>query len=276
MHRYKAVIVGDSQAGKTNLRHRLTQHRFTPAMRTTPEYEQAEVRIEFKGKMACIDLWDTAGQEKHRSLTPIFYRDAYLCVIVYDITNRRSFENASWWFDDFMKNNSPASTLLQPGNKPNVILVGTKSDDEHLREVTSSEGVALAAKWADTVLFCEQTAVNSQELSRLMLAFAVAVERINGGTSIAPSNTVAAMVPSPSVVVTTAPNAEPVAPQITPRPRRLSRAFQVENKVVRLDRPQFRHAIENRSGLERNQGGGSSSSSSYSSSSSSPKDTCCA
>lgn len=246
---YKAVIVGDSHAGKTNMRHRLTRHCFTPEIRTTISYEQVEMWIEFKDKMTRIDLWDTAGQEQYRSMTPIFYRDAYICVIVYDISNRRSFENAQYWYNELISRNPPAATLI--GGNPNVILVGTQSDHEHLREVLTSEGAELAAKWSDTVLFCEQSAVTGQELSRIMLAFAVAVERIKGGAAIGSA------AESP-IGVTTGDSLETTHRNVETRPRRVSDAYRVNRSssvgsgaptsptpTLRLgSKPVFKNAID--------------------------------
>jgi Ras-related protein Rab-7A len=84
-----------------------------------------------------IKIWDTAGQEKFRSLGGAFYRGADCCVLVYDITNRKvililmkSFDNIESWIQEFLNQGSPK----EPEKFP-FILVGNKIDRESEREV---------------------------------------------------------------------------------------------------------------------------------------------
>lgn len=75
-------------------------------------------------------IWDTAGQEKFRSLGGAFYRGADCCVLVYDITSKKSFDNIESWITEFLNQGAPQ----QPEKFP-FVLVGNKIDREEEREV---------------------------------------------------------------------------------------------------------------------------------------------
>jgi small GTP-binding protein len=152
-NRFKAVIVGTVAVGKTNILKHIMQQGFSPASLTTERYDRHEVVFEFDSGgssagashplVVRVDLWDTAGQEVYRSMTPLFYRDAKLCIIVYDVTNRSSFVDAKWWYTQFLEYATP-----QFGPPPPVLLVGNKADMEHLREVRQEEAWPALVAWS--------------------------------------------------------------------------------------------------------------------------------
>lgn len=78
-----------------------------------------------------LQLWDTAGQERFRSLIPSYIRDSSVAVIVYDITNRQSFQNVSRWVDE---------VRAERGSDVIIALVGNKSDLVDARVVSIEEG----------------------------------------------------------------------------------------------------------------------------------------
>jgi len=170
----KVVLVGDAAVGKTNILERLAHHRFDPARLATDRFDRAEMWTEVGGQIVRLDVWDTAGQEEHHAIAPMFYRDAHLCVLVYDITKRKSFEGIRWWYDELVAQRPPALTLL-PGGKPNAILVGAKSDVAHLREVAREEGEQIAGEW--DMEYVEQNSVDSQQASALAIALGRAAVR---------------------------------------------------------------------------------------------------
>jgi GTPase SAR1 family protein len=67
-----------------------------------------------------LQLWDTAGQERFRSLTHSYYNNAHAVVIVYDITNKRSFENLPLWLDDVQRYCKKDAIKLLVGNKKDL------------------------------------------------------------------------------------------------------------------------------------------------------------
>ena len=73
-------------------------------------------------------MWDTAGQEKFQSLGYAFYRGADCCILVYDITNKKSYENLQKWYDGFVENAGPDDVKNFP-----FLLIGNKVDKEDER-----------------------------------------------------------------------------------------------------------------------------------------------
>ena len=94
--------------------------------------------MEKKGKKVKLQIWDTAGQERFRTITTSYYKGAQGVIMVYDITQRKSFENLNLWLNDVKQYADPNVSL---------ILVGNKVDLEDQRQVTESE----ANEWAKRV-----------------------------------------------------------------------------------------------------------------------------
>ena len=87
------------------------------------------------GKTVKLQLWDTAGQEKYKSMVSSYYRGANVALIIFDITNHKSFESLPNWIENFYKNG--------PEQK-NIILIGNKKDLEEERQVTQEEAEAFS------------------------------------------------------------------------------------------------------------------------------------
>ena len=88
------------------------------------------------GKVAKVQVWDTAGQERYRSLAKVFYKSANVCILVYDITRKESFDELKEYWIDEIKENTNADTILA--------LIGNKSDLYEFEEVKKKEGTELA------------------------------------------------------------------------------------------------------------------------------------
>jgi len=85
-----------------------------------------------------IKIWDTAGQERYQSLGVAFYRGAEACVLVYDITNARSFENLNLWRQDFLVKANPKD----PDNFP-FFVFGNKADKAADRKVNITQRIKM-------------------------------------------------------------------------------------------------------------------------------------
>ena len=108
----KVVILGESGVGKTCIINRYINDSFNPESMTTSGASYASKTMYFSNyeKNMKFDIWDTAGQEKFRSLTKIFYKDARVAVLVYDITRKDSFEEVkNYWYHQ-IKEFSPKGT----------------------------------------------------------------------------------------------------------------------------------------------------------------------
>ena len=134
---YKYVIVGDSAVGKSCLLYQFTHRRFNYTHELTVGVEFGSKVICCEDTKICLQVWDTAGQERFKSVARAYYRRAAAALVVYDISNRRSFENAEQWLLQCRRYG--ASTQA-------VVLVGNKADLAHSRQVSAAEGRAFAQK----------------------------------------------------------------------------------------------------------------------------------
>ena len=145
--KYKLIFLGDQGVGKSCILNRFMNDTFT-------EEYQATIGLDFQSKNVQIDnqdihllLYDTAGQEKFRSLIPMYTRDANIILLVYEVTSKDSFLHLNHWLND-----------LTTVKKDEVIfvVVGNKTDLEDKREVSREEGEQFAKD--NDYLFAEVSA----------------------------------------------------------------------------------------------------------------------
>ena len=103
----KIVIIGDSSVGKTTLLQQYVNGKATRNEMPTIGADFSKKEISIDNQVVTLQIWDTAGQEKFYSLGYAFYRGADCCVLVYDITNRKTFENLKKWKQSFIENAAP-------------------------------------------------------------------------------------------------------------------------------------------------------------------------
>ncbi|ELR13791.1 Ras subfamily protein [Acanthamoeba castellanii str. Neff] len=147
-HIFKFNLIGESGAGKTCLHTRFLRDKFRQYS-STIGIEFGIRTIEMCGQRIKLQVWDTAGQERFRSITRAYYRGSRGLLVIYDITARSSWENAKYWVEEARR------SLVDHVDMMPFILVGTKNDLEHQRQVSPEEGQALAlelgaAGWAKT------------------------------------------------------------------------------------------------------------------------------
>ena len=114
---FRVCVIGDSSVGKTAILNRLIDQKFNlhdpPTINANYQIYVAELgdaRVE-------MQIWDTAGQEKFRSLGPIYFRNAVGAIAVYDQTQRTSFEHLSRWIRDFTEVAGPGTSIAIAANK---------------------------------------------------------------------------------------------------------------------------------------------------------------
>jgi small GTP-binding protein len=146
-HRLKFIIIGDSSTGKSALRTRFLDNRFTSESIHTIGVEFAMKTINVGDKKALLQIWDTAGQERFRAVTRSYYRGAHGCLLLYDITDRNSYNNVTNWLSDARAQSGPDMVIM---------LVGNKSDLQDARDVTFLEASRLAQE--NGMLFFETSA----------------------------------------------------------------------------------------------------------------------
>ena len=106
----KVVLVGESSVGKTCITNRFVYDSFDYNEPTTISASYTNKIIsfdEFQGKSIKFEIWDTVGQEKYRAITKIFYKDANIAILVYDITSRKTFEEIkNYWINQIKEHAS--------------------------------------------------------------------------------------------------------------------------------------------------------------------------
>ncbi|KAI1500913.1 rab protein [Biscogniauxia marginata] len=163
----KVLIIGPSGAGKSALLLRYCDDQFDP------ESSTATIGIDFKmkklavrGKAYRLNIFDTAGQERFRTLSTSYYRGAHAVILVYDITNRKSFLSMERWIDEARSNASPDAVLYLVGSKLDKVAAGA-------RAVSYEEGKAFAE--SQGAGFCEVSAKSRENVRR---PFIEVVDRI--------------------------------------------------------------------------------------------------
>ena len=164
---FKTVLLGETAVGKSSLAVRFVRDQFS-------EYQESTIGAAFLAQSCTLDnneevrfeIWDTAGQERYHSLAPMYYRGAKAAVVVYDITDRKSFTKAQDWVNE-----------LKQQCGPNLIIsvVGNKVDLESEREVDRT--VALQYANENSLLHIETSAKSNinvqtlfQEVAKLLVA----------------------------------------------------------------------------------------------------------
>ncbi|MEX2721628.1 MAG: GTP-binding protein [Candidatus Wukongarchaeota archaeon] len=133
---FKVIVVGDAATGKTAVTMRWATGTFSESYRMTIGVDFAVKIVEADGKKVKLSVWDTAGQERFSHIRPMYFRGARGSIIVYDVTNKKSFENVGHWLEEVKKH----------CDRIPLLLVGNKVDLEVQREVTTREGEGLAEK----------------------------------------------------------------------------------------------------------------------------------
>ena len=119
-YKFKIVIIGDSGVGKTNLVRRFIQNSFTLNTQATVGCEFYSNNYSINDKLFKVEIWDTAGQERYKSITAAYYKGASGAILVYDVTNRTSFNNVDRWFQEIKDCSSADIKILMVGNKTDL------------------------------------------------------------------------------------------------------------------------------------------------------------
>ena len=114
----KLILIGDGRVGKTSIINKYINNKFNEGEEITVSSSYIEKIQIFNSKKYKFSIWDTAGQEKFNSITPIYYRDAKGVLLVYDITNLNSFSRVKKWREELKTFNNNAI----------IVIVGNKCD----------------------------------------------------------------------------------------------------------------------------------------------------
>ena len=131
--RQKIILTGDVAVGKTAMINSLLGSKFNDEYEPSIGVDFFSKTLKFKGKQIKLQIWDSAGQEKFRSLIPNYIRGSSLIFLVYDVTNKNSFNHLPDWIK-----------FINNIENTNIVIIGNKIDLEDNREVTFEEGKKFA------------------------------------------------------------------------------------------------------------------------------------
>jgi small GTP-binding protein len=143
----KILTIGESAVGKTCILLRFTDNKFLKTHLTTIGIDYKSKVIKVQNYSVKLKIWDTAGQERFRNITQQYYKGADGILLVYDVTERTSFEKVREWMKQIQQNTNK--------EKIGIILVGNKCDMDE-RQVSTEEGQSLSKEFG--ILFYETSA----------------------------------------------------------------------------------------------------------------------
>lgn len=144
---FKLLLIGDSGVGKTSILFKFSEDTFSPAFISTIGIDFKIRTIEVDGKKIKLQVWDTAGQERFRTITTAYYRGAMGIMLVYDVSNLKSFENISNWIRNIEMHATQDVELM---------ILGNKCDIADKRQVSKEKGEQLALQ--HSIKFMETSA----------------------------------------------------------------------------------------------------------------------
>ncbi|KAJ8248753.1 hypothetical protein GJAV_G00227370 [Gymnothorax javanicus] len=147
---FKLLLIGDSGVGKTCLLFRFSEDAFNTTFISTIGIDFKIRTIELNGKKIKLQIWDTAGQERFRTITTAYYRGAMGIMLVYDITNEKSFDNIKNWIRNIEEHASADVERM---------VLGNKCDMNEKRQVSKERGEKLAIDYG--IKFLETSAKSS-------------------------------------------------------------------------------------------------------------------
>ena len=166
---FKVIMIGDTNAGKTSIIHNITNKKYgnpdTPTIGidfasfiTNIKYDDISNNIYNEDICIKSQIWDTAGQEKFKSIIHSYYNNIAGCIFVYDVTDIKSFNMIDVWFQDFYNN-------VQDVNKVAIMLVANKIDLTNKRVITFKQGLNLANKY--NMIYHESTINDANTINLL-------------------------------------------------------------------------------------------------------------
>lgn len=158
----KLLMIGDSGVGKSCLVLRFCEDSFTPTFIATTGIDFRVQMTELNGKRVKLQIWDTAGQERYRTIAPAYYKGAHGILLVYDVTDEKSFLNIRNWMKS-IEQHAPDTVKR--------ILIGNKSDMVNERVIDKAKGQGLADEY--NIKFFECSAKSNQNVEDSFLELAL-------------------------------------------------------------------------------------------------------
>ncbi|XP_039257335.1 ras-related protein Rab-10-like [Styela clava] len=158
---FKLLLIGDSGVGKTCVLFRFSDDAFNTTFISTIGIDFKIKTVELNGKKIKLQIWDTAGQERFHTITTSYYRGANGIMLVYDITNPKSFDNISKWLRNIEEHASEDVERM---------LLGNKCDMEEKRMISKERGEQIAREHG--IKFYETSAKNNINIEKAFMTLA--------------------------------------------------------------------------------------------------------
>jgi len=163
---FKLLLIGDSGVGKTCVLFRFSDDAFNSTFISTIGIDFKIRTIELDDKKIKLQIWDTAGQERFRTITTAYYRGAMGILLLYDITNEKSFDNIKTWIHNIEQHASEDVEKM---------ILGNKCDMEEKRVISMEQGQKLAAE--HDVAFMETSAKSNINVEEAFTQIARAIKK---------------------------------------------------------------------------------------------------
>jgi len=161
---FKLLLIGDSGVGKTCILFRFSEDAFNTTFISTIGIDFKIKTIELRGKKIKLQIWDTAGQERFHTITTSYYRGAMGIMLVYDITNAKSFDNIAKWLRNIDEHaNEDVERMI----------LGNKCDMEDKRVVSKERGDGIAKE--HNIKFLETSAKTNINIEPAFIQLAEAI-----------------------------------------------------------------------------------------------------
>ncbi len=162
---FKIIIVGDISVGKTSIISRFIENKFTEGIKSTLVNENLKKKIRIDNStIVTLNIWDTIGDERFRILTHQFYQDSHGALLIFDITNKETFNKLEIWIKDIIQNTPPDCILM---------IIGNKYDLNENRKISYDEANILSQRF--NISYYEVSAKNGNNIA---LAFEQLTYRI--------------------------------------------------------------------------------------------------
>ena len=163
---YKILLLGDGLVAKTGILKRFIEGKFYDNPKGTVGVDFAAKILEMKnGRKIKLQIWDTVGQDRYRVSIGNYFKGTHGIILIYDITNKKTFQNLINWMEFIRKNTS--STIP-------IFLVGNKMDDEEHRQVAIEEGEEFAKK--NELMFSECSAKTGKNVNYIFEKLAKTID----------------------------------------------------------------------------------------------------
>ncbi len=184
----KILTIGESGVGKTCILLRYTDNKFIKHHLTTIGIDYKTKDVNINGKSIKLKIWDTAGQERFRNITQQYYKGADGIVLVFDLTDRNSFEKIREWMKQIQSYTQRESIA--------IVLLGNKCDAEN-KAVSAKEASDIAAEY--NMKFFETSAMNNINIEESFKQLSTDIVKIkeskNAGSDFTPQNQVQQLKP---------------------------------------------------------------------------------